>query len=124
MTGQEAAERTAETMARNDAVFRGANERIEAFAQSIDGAPDEPLPFLCECADVTCTEILRITGSEYEALRQESVWFATVPGHEGDEDWARIVQANERYAVIEKLGAAAEVAEELDPRVEGNDERA
>jgi len=110
-------------MARNDAVFRAANEKIEDFVKSIDGAGEGPLPFLCECADVTCTDIIRITSSEYEALRQQPAWFATVPGHEGDEDWARVVQANERYAVIEKLGAAAEVAAELDPRTEGSDER-
>jgi hypothetical protein len=108
-------------MARNDAVFRDANEQIDAFARSVDGTPGA-LPFLCECADVTCTEIVRITSSEYEELRRHPAWFATVRGHEGDEHWARVVEENERYAVIEKLGAAAEVAAELDPRG-GDDER-
>lgn len=70
----------------------------------------------CECADVTCTEIVKITGPEYEALRTNPVRFATVPGHEGDEEWARVVVENERFATVEKLGAAAEVATELDPR--------
>jgi hypothetical protein len=115
-------ERTPEALARNDAVFRDANEQIDAFARSIDGTPDAHVPFLCECADVACTEIVRITSSEYEDLRRHPAWFATVPGHEGDEHWARVVQENDRYAVIEKVGAAAEVAAELDPRG-GPDER-
>ena len=110
-------------MARNDAVFRSANEHIDAFAKSIDGTADGTLPFLCECADVTCTEIVRITSSEYEALRQDPAWFATVRGHEGDEEWARVIDLNDRYAVVEKLGAAAEVAAELDPRGGDVDER-
>jgi hypothetical protein len=122
MAGKIGAERTAEVMARNDAVFRAANEQIDAFVKSIDGAADDQLPFLCECADVTCTEIVRITSSEYEDLRRHPAWFATVPGHEGDEHWARVVLENDRYAVIEKVGAAAEVAAELDPRG-GGDER-
>ena len=109
-------------MARNDAVFRAANEQIDAFVKSMDRAADDQLPFLCECADVTCTEIVQITSSEYEDLRRHPAWFATVRGHEGDEHWARVVQENDRYTVIEKVGAAAEVAAELDPRG-GGDER-
>lgn len=123
MARRDGAERTAEVMARNDAVFRAANEQIDAFAKSVDGTADGPLPFLCECADVTCTDIVRITSSEYEALRRDPVWFATVRGHEGDEEWARVVHVNDRYAVVEKLGAAAEVAAELDPRGGDVDER-
>lgn len=114
-------EHVAEAMARNDATFREANERIDAFAASVDAEEGVPLPFLCECADRACTEIIRITSAEYEALRQDPTRFATVPGHEGDGSWARVVDANERYAIVEKCGAAARVAEELDPRSGGDD---
>ena len=107
---------TAERAARNDAVFREANERIDAFVESVDGMGEEPLPFLCECADVTCTEIIKLTRAEYETLRRDPLRFAIVHGHEGDDDWARVVDENERYAIVEKVGAAAEVATELDPR--------
>ena len=106
-------------MARNDSIFREANERIESYVQSIDDQIDDgPLPFLCECADVTCTEIVRMTSAEYEALRGDPVRFTTVPGHEGAESWARVVDQNDRFAVVEKLGVAAEVATGLDPRSE------
>jgi hypothetical protein len=107
---------TAELMARNDASFREANERIESCVQSMDGRIDGLLPFLCECSDVTCTEIVRMTAAEYEAVREDSVRFTTVPGHEGGESWARVVDRNDRFAVVEKLGAAADVATELDAR--------
>jgi hypothetical protein len=49
-------------------------------------------------------------------LRQDPARFATVPGHEGDESWARVIDVNDRFAVVEKLGVAGEVARELDPR--------
>ena len=102
-------------MARNDAIFREANERIESHVKLMDYS-DGPLPFLCECADVTCTEIVLMTTAEYGALRQDPVRFATVPGHEGAESWAKVVDQNDRFAIVEKLGVAAEVATELDAR--------
>jgi hypothetical protein len=103
--------------ARNDAIFRDANERIESCVDSMDGPVDDgPLPFLCECSDVTCTAIIRLTRAEYDALRGDPTRFATVPGHEGHESWARVVEETDRYAVVQKLGRAADVAIELDPR--------
>jgi len=59
-----------------------------------------------------------MTAAEYEALRQDPVRFTTVPGQEGDESWVRMVDRNDRFAVVEKLGVAAEVATELDSRSE------
>ena len=110
------AKEKAEAIARNDATFRAANERVNDFASGLDDIDDTPLPFLCECADVRCTEIVRLTAAEYEAIRSDATRFATVPGHEGDEESTTVVEENDRYAVVEKLGAAAEVAVELDPR--------
>lgn len=93
------ASQTADTVARNDAVFRDANERTDAFVESVEGMGEGPLPFLCECADVTCTEIIKLTRTEYEALRLDAVRFATVSGHEGDnDDWASIPAAIARAA--------------------------
>ena len=106
----------AEVIARNDATFRAANERVNEFAAGLDAYDDTPIPFLCECADMRCTEIVRLTPEEYEAIRQDATRFATVPGHEGDDVATTVVDENDRYAVVEKLGVAAEVAVELDPR--------
>lgn len=103
----------AEQIARNDAVFRAANERIEQAGAELNAA--EPLPFICECADPECRELITLTRSEYEGVRRYSTRFAVVPGHEGDGD-ARVVEDRGAYAVVEKVGKAAEVAEALDPR--------
>jgi hypothetical protein len=105
----------AEQVARNDAVFRAANERIRSAAAGLQAA--EPLPFICECADPACRELIPLSREEYENLRRHSTRFAVAPGHEGGADSAaRIVARGDRYVVVEKTGNAAEVAEALDPR--------
>lgn len=105
----------AEQVARNDAVFRAANERIEDAGAQLRAA--EPLPFICECADTNCRELILLTRPEYEAVRRHSTWFAVATGHEGGSDSAsRIVEQRDAYDVVEKIGEAADVAEALDPR--------
>jgi len=111
----EARER-AEVIARNDATFRASNERINDVAQTVDDYQATPLPFLCECADLRCTEIVRLTGTEYERLRRDPTMFATVHGHEGDDGATRVLEENDRYAMVQKVGRAADVAAALDPR--------
>ena len=105
----------AEQIARNDAVFRAANERIRSAAAELDAA--EPLPFICECADPACRELIPLTREEYEGVRLYATRFAVAPGHEGGSDSAaRVVEHGDAYVVVEKLGKASEVAEALDPR--------
>ncbi|MBD0328791.1 MAG: hypothetical protein ICV64_01620 [Thermoleophilia bacterium] len=107
---------TAERIARNDAIFRAANERISGVAAEQE--MQEGVPFLCECADPTCREIVVLALREYEEIRAESRRFFNIPGHErSDRPYQRVVARNDRYHVHEKLGRAGEVADELDPRV-------
>jgi hypothetical protein len=106
---------SAERVAVNDATFRLANESIAELAESLD--MDGRIPFLCECADRSCTELLRLTLDEYESIRANPAYFAKVPGHEAAaHGWARVVEEHENFVVVEKVGEAAEIAEELDPR--------
>jgi hypothetical protein len=100
--------------ARNEALFRRVNERVEevnkAF-ESILGDAD----FFCECADLECMEKIRMQLAEYEALRANSTHFAVKPGHVlPDEE--RILEDRVGYVVVEKVGRAGERAAELDPR--------
>lgn len=105
---------TAERVARNDATFRDANEAIE---QAAEDAQFECIPFICECADPRCTEIVVLTPADYEAVRAESTRFLVTPGHEtNDENHFRLVGDHGSYIVLEKTGEAAEVARKLDPR--------
>jgi hypothetical protein len=104
----------ADRAARNEALFRRVNERVEevnrAF-ESMFGTAD----FFCECGDIECMEKIRMTIAEYEELRSEPRRFGVKPGHE-DQTVERIVEERTGYIVVEKIGDAGERAEELDPR--------
>jgi hypothetical protein len=73
---------TAERIARNDSAFREANEQIGAKAREHHTAADQPVPFICECADPSCTSILQLTLVEYEDVRGDSRQFMNALGHE------------------------------------------
>jgi hypothetical protein len=105
-------------VAMNQARFREANEEIEPRAV-IAGV--ETVPFICECADPSCTKIIRVTIREYETVRAESVLFLNAPGHEvHSAEYGEVVSRNERYVVTRKIGEAARIVESLDAR-EGDD---
>jgi hypothetical protein len=105
----------AERVALSDDTFRRANEGIAAtsIALGIDGL----LPFIYECANTKCTAMLRLTREEYEAVRREPTHFLIVQGHEHvAEGWAIVVATHARYAVVAKIGDAAVITEQRDPR--------
>jgi hypothetical protein len=105
----------ADQVARNDAIYRDANERIKRAAEEYDVSG--PLPFICECADPECRSVVLLTMSEYEEIRGHPAHFLNLPGHaEGAEQHAEIVRTARGYIVVEKTGQAGEVAEGLDPR--------
>jgi hypothetical protein len=100
--------------ARNQSLFREINERI----QSLNETFGRLLPmgeWVCECADDACTEHMELTLEEYERIRRDANHFPVLPGHELP-DVERVVERHERYLVVEKIGQAAAVARELDPR--------
>ena len=79
---------TAEQMARNDAIFREANERIDSYVQSMDEPVDGPLPFLCECADDVCHGRVELTPIQWEDVTAKPNHFVMIAGHlrsEGEE---------------------------------------
>jgi hypothetical protein len=107
----------AERVARNDATFREANEAIRDAAASMNLNEQRPLPLICECADPSCSEILHLTTAEYEAVRADPSRFINAPGHvRNDQGWSRLVAEFRFYSVVEKVGEAAEIVTELDPR--------
>jgi hypothetical protein len=104
-----------ERIARNDATFRRANERISAAAGAYK--LDTPVPFLCECADPKCSEIVRLKLDEYEEIRADSRHFLNIPGHqEADGATGVVVAKRNGYVIVEKTGYAAETAKALDER--------
>jgi hypothetical protein len=99
----------AERVARNEAVFREANDRIEGSARDNDFTG--LVPFICECAEVDCTEIIQLSLAQYEEVRSHPRRFAVAPGHEDDEPSSRLVSEHERFAIVEKTGEAGELVE-------------
>ena len=101
-------------IALNQARFREANEEIEPRAV-IAGV--EVVPFICECADPSCTTIIRVTTREYEAVRADPVLFLNALGHETrSAEYSEVVSENDRFVVTMKIGDAAQIVRNLDPR--------
>ena len=104
----------ADRAARNEALFRRVNERVEDINRAFEPILGET-DFFCECADIECMDKIRMSLEDYEALRQESTHFAVKPGHE-DPATERAVEERVGYVIVEKIGHAGERAEQLDPR--------
>lgn len=108
-------DRSAERVGRNDAIFRAANERISDTAET--QKMTDQIPFLCECAEESCTEIVRLSHDQYESIRENATDFLNAPGHEGAAGpYCEVIERNHRYVVVRKKGAAAAIVEDLDPR--------
>ena len=97
------------------ALFRDVNEGVSEVNKTHDLRL--ALDWVCECASMDCMEPVRLTIAEYEAVRAEPTHFFVVPSEEHlSPAVERVVERRERYWVLEKIGEAAEVSEELDPR--------
>ena len=107
---------TAERIARNDSAFRAANEQISSKATTAHTAEDQLIPFICECADSTCTSVLQLNLVEYEQIRADSRQFLNALGHDRVEGLVEVMFKNHNYLVIKKSGRAGEIAEQLDDR--------
>ena len=102
---------TEERAARNEASFREANEKLGE--KRVELAAAGLTPFLCECSDPTCTELIRLSLEEYEHVRSRPTWFLAAAGH--DEELGR-AEDHGAYVIVEKEGEAARVAERENPR--------
>jgi hypothetical protein len=106
-----------ERAARNEALFRRVNERVEEVNKAFDSILEEA-DFFCECADIDCMEKIAMTRREYEKLRDDSTHFAVKREHILPEE-ERLVEERAGYVIVEKVGRAGERAAELDPRKPG-----
>ena len=71
---------------------RERNERIAGAARRHHFDRLAPVPFLCECDDPGCAEVMRMTLDMYAKARDASDYL-TVPGHQVD--GARIVRVRD-----------------------------
>ena len=92
--------------------FREANEKLGE--KRVEVGAGGKTPFLCECSDPECTELLQLSFDEYERVRSRANWFVAAVGHEGE--IGRIAEEHGGYAIIEKDGDAGRIAKEENPR--------
>jgi hypothetical protein len=95
----------AERAARNEEIFRDVNKRIEEGAEQhgVSGS----LPFHCECSRATCVETIELSRVRYASIVRERFNFVVIPGHE-DPQIERIVDSDDDFFVVEKIGEARE----------------
>ena len=93
----------------NEIQLRKLNERIEEHHLRVKPTV---AAWVCECADETCAQPVKMTIAEYEAVRAEPTYFAVAEGHVVP-DIERVVEKHDRYTVVEKVDPeAAQAAEE------------
>jgi hypothetical protein len=91
--------------ARNEEVFRGINVRIDQGAEQ--HGVEAPLPFHCECARASCVGTIDIPPADYERVVRERYRFVVIAGHE-DTAIEEVVERQDAYVVVEKVGEARE----------------
>jgi len=104
-----------ERVARNQALYREVNERIEDLNESFGGITGAFL-IVCECSDPLCTEQIALSRQAYERTRAHPAQFIVRPGHQAValED---IITTEAEYMVVEKhAGEPARLAGKTDPR--------
>ena len=78
----------------NESTFREVNEGIEAGRREREGL----VPFVCECGELGCNAVVRLTLREYESVRAGSRCFLVAPGHGAEFD--DVHSESERYGVV------------------------
>jgi hypothetical protein len=106
-------ERSRARAAENEAVFRQANETLEEKAAEL-ALGQERTPYLCECENERCTQVVQLTRQEYEGIRGDPRRFVMVSGHQSTGD--RVLREERGFTVIEKTGEEGDLVAEQNPR--------
>jgi hypothetical protein len=108
-----------ERQARNEALVREVNERINTLDRGAAGSGVfdgvDTFGFHCECGrNGGCPGMVWMTLEEYEVVRAQDDRFALAPGHETD-GLERVVDENERFVIVDKVDSAEPLVAD-DPR--------
>jgi hypothetical protein len=109
------AEEAERRVARNEALFREANEAIERGLWP--GEEHPAVRFVCECARLDCGRMVELSLRDYERIRSNPKRFVVISGHQLP-DFETVVEERPGFVVVEKEGEAGDAVEELDPREE------
>ena len=103
-------EQSKRRLASSQALARLVNEAMRAHRR------DEAIAFRCECGQLGCNQLIKLTRTEYDGVRAHPRRFAIVAAHEIVEI-ENTVERHDRYAVVEAHDpAAAAIAERTSPR--------
>jgi hypothetical protein len=105
-----------ERIAKNEAMFREANERAKAWEER--HLDSEVELYFCECAKPDCLEKVSLREADYERVRSDPRRFVIVPGHELP-DVETVIERNEGWEIVEKAPEVTGTVEALDPRGDG-----
>jgi hypothetical protein len=100
-----------ERIAKNEEVFRAANREIEHAEQEQGAAADGVLEIICECGRDSCSGVIALTVSEFDAVHSQKDRFAILQGHQS-ENIERVVDDRGDYLVVDKVGEAEEIVED------------
>lgn len=102
---------------RNEALFREVNERIRDVSQSLESVSGSSgVQFVCECSRTECHASVSMELDDYERVRGHPARFLAAIGHLWSSQSERLVEDNATFWILEKVGDAADVAEDADPR--------
>jgi hypothetical protein len=123
-TGSAVSERT-RRVAENETTFRRANENLRARISGLAVRDGQEVPFLCECGDRTCFQVVLLLLDEYEAVRDDPNAFLITPGH-NDRETEELVSdrssedsipdGGDRFEVVRKRPEVRDITEGSDPR--------
>jgi|tagenome__1003787_1003787.scaffolds.fasta_scaffold20714585_3 hypothetical protein len=100
-----------ERAARNQALFREVNERIDELNKKAPVLGSTP-GYICECLDTACSEMIAMPHDDYARIRRHPNEFFVLPGHE-EPLVELVVDKTDRWFVVRKLGVGGEIAREL-----------
>lgn len=100
-------------VARNEALFRDANERIRQGVDAlVDRGTVDRYALLCECAASSCQAMVELEREQYRHVRSDPTWFLVRPGHVV-EDAEQVIEQHAGFWIVEKIGVGRRVAREL-----------
>jgi hypothetical protein len=84
-------------LVKNELDFAAYNERRAAF----EAGSDEQMPFVCECGDEQCFQVIDATPDEWEAAHSRNDQFVVAPDHVFPEVES-IIERGGRYWIVRK----------------------
>ena len=105
--------KSAERAAENESTFRKLNEELEQRADELH-LGEGRTPYLCECEDERCTNVVFLTRVDYERVRAQPRTFVLVSGHQSPDE--RVVEDASRFVIVEKTGDEGTLVEQQYPR--------